>query len=282
MSDAPAANAAQIDYWNATAGPTWAEFQNQLDRQLEPIGLAAIEALAPRSGERVLDIGCGCGASSLQIAARVGTSGKVVGIDISRPMLTVARARAAQAEDPRPEFREADAQTEDFGAGGFDAAFSRFGVMFFADPLAAFANIRRALKPGGRITFVCWRPFQDNPWMREPMEAAAPLLPPAPPMDPTAPGPFAFADAERVRSILAGAGFAEIAIEPFDARIGAGDVEQTLNLSFRVGPLGAALRENPGQAEAVAAAVRAVLARYLTADGVRMPAATWIVRARTA
>jgi len=192
----------------------------------------------------------------------------------------VARGRATPGAAARPDFRQADAQTDDLGHGAFDAAFSRFGVMFFADPVAAFANIRRALKPGGRLGFVCWRPLFENPWMLEPMQAALPFLPPPPPMDPTAPGPFAFADAERVRGILAGAGFSAIQIEPFDTRIGGSSVEQTLTLAFRVGPLGAALREHPELAEQVAEAVRARLAPYDTPGGVLMPAATWIVQAR--
>ena len=280
MSDTQTSNAAQIEYWNATAGPVWVQFQEQLDRQIEPLGLEAIRTLAPAPGERVMDIGCGCGQSTMELAARVGPSGAVVGIDISEPMLDVARGRPAPAASPPPSFRQADAQAEDLGQGAFDAAFSRFGVMFFADPVAAFANIRRALKPGGRLGFVCWRPLLENSWMLEPMLAALPYLPPLPPPDPTAPGPFAFADAERVRGILAGAGFSAVRIEPFDMRIGGSSVEQTLTLAFRVGPLGAALRENPGLADTVAGAIRAKLAEYDTPSGVLMPAAVWIVQAR--
>ena len=280
MSDTQTSNAAQIEYWNATAGPVWVQFQEQLDRQIEPLGLEAIRTLAPAPGERVMDIGCGCGQSTMELAARVGPSGAVIGIDISEPMLAVARGRPAPAASPPPSFRQADAQAEDLGQGAFDAAFSRFGVMFFADPVAAFANIRRALKPGGRLGFVCWRPLLENSWMLEPMLAALPYLPPLPPPDPTAPGPFAFADAERVRGILAGAGFSAVRIEPFDMRIGGSSVEQTLTLAFRVGPLGAALRENPGLADTVAGAIRAKLAEYDTPSGVLMPAAVWIVQAR--
>ena len=274
------ANAAQIDYWNAVAGETWVRFQEQLDRQLEPLGLEAIRALAPAEGERIIDIGCGCGQSSLELSTRVGPAGRVLGVDISTPMLEIARRRPAPVAAAQAEFRQIDAQTGELGSAVFDAAFSRFGVMFFADPVAAFGNIAGALTPGGRLGFVCWRPFQDNPWMRAPMEAAMALLPPLPPPDPTAPGPFAFADPDRVRAILAEAGFNDISITPFDALIGGGDVDQTLNLTFRVGPLGAALREHPGSADAVAGAVRKVLLGYQTPDGVLMPAAVWIVTAR--
>ena len=273
-------NADQIEYWNASAGPTWVQFQAQLDRQLKPLGDEAIRILAPRTGERMLDIGCGCGETSLDLATHAGFAGAVVGVDISEPMLAVARARAGPAGAARPEFRRVDAQTGDLGAGVFDAVFSRFGVMFFADPAAAFANIRKALKPDARLTFVCWRPFGENLWMRIPMEAAASFLPPTPPPDPAAPGPFAFADPDRVRGILGDAGFRDIAINPFDARIGGSDLDQTVQLTFRVGPLGAALRENPDLTPKVTEAVRKAVEPYITPEGARMPAAVWIVSAR--
>jgi SAM-dependent methyltransferase len=275
-------NDAQIDYWNTSAGETWVERQALLDRQLAVLGLEAQRALAPAAGERILDIGCGCGETTLQLAARVGRSGAAVGVDVSGPMLEVARRRPAPQGSARPEFRQADAQTADLGRAAFDAAFSRFGVMFFADPPAAFANIRSALKPCGRLAFVCWRAFQDNPWMQAPMAAAAPLLPPLPPVDPTAPGPFAFADDSRVRAILTEAGFADIAIAPFDTEIGGSSVEETVNLTLRVGPLGRILREIPDMTEAVVGAVRGAIEPYDTGAGVFMPAAVWIVGARNA
>ncbi|MGL4543820.1 MAG: class I SAM-dependent methyltransferase, partial [Polymorphobacter sp.] len=244
MADTPPpANAEQIDYWNAKAGETWARFQEQLDRQIAPLGAAGIRALAPQPGERILDIGCGCGATTLALAAEVAPGGSVLGLDISQPMLDVARRRAAGVANVA--FREADAQTDDFGRGGFDAIFSRFGVMFFADPQAAFANIATKLAPGGRLTFVCWRPLVENDWMRVPLAAALPLLPPLPPPDPLAPGPFAFADPDRVRALLTGAGWHSVNVEPWDADIGSGDLDATVDLTFRVGPLGMALREFP-------------------------------------
>ena len=276
----PTSNAAQVDYWNTAAGAVWVQHQEQLDRQIVSLGREAMRVLAPAAGERILDVGCGCGQSTLEIAALVGPSGAVVGADISAPMLEVASHRPAPHGAARPYFRRVDAQTGDLGGAAFDAVFSRFGVMFFGDPPAAFRNIRAALRPGGRLGFVCWRPWLDNPWMRGPMEAAQPFLPPQSPMDPLAPGPFAFADAGRVRSILEASGFGSIAIEPFDTRIGGSTVEETLNLSFRVGPLGAALRERPDLAEVVSGAVREVLKAHETPDGVLMPAAVWIVQAR--
>lgn len=277
MTDAPAANAAQIDYWNAKAGETWARFQEALDRQIAPLGDAGIRALAPRAGERILDIGSGCGQTSLALAQAVGRGGSVLGLDISQPMLEVARGRAK--DQPNLAFREADAQSDDFGQASFDAVYSRFGVMFFADPVAAFANIATKLVPGGRLTFVCWRPLAENDWMLVPLTAALPLLPPLPSSDPLAPGPFAFADPERVTAILEAAGWHSVHIVPWDEQIGSGGLDATVDLTFRVGPLGMALRENPERVPAVAAAVREALARFDGPEGVKLHAAVWIVQA---
>ena len=283
MSDAgnPVPNAAQVDYWNAIPGQTWARYHEALDRQIAPLGSAALRRLALIPGERVLDVGCGCGHTTLEIAARVGTAGVVTGVDVSAPMLDIARRRPLPAAAGRVEFRQADAQTADLEPSAYDAAYSRFGVMFFSDPVAAFANLRASLKPRGRMSFVCWRPLETNPWLLEPLQAARRYLAPATPTDPDAPGPFAFADDARVRSILSDARFEDIEIHPFDAQIGGATLEETVQLALRVGPLGAALREQPPAAELVADAVRTVLSRYSTPSGVRMPAAVWIVSART-
>jgi SAM-dependent methyltransferase len=279
MSEAP--NAAQAEFWNQTAGPTWVQLQEQLDRQIEGVGLEAMRVLRPEPGERVLDVGCGCGQTTLELAARVGDSGAATGVDISAPMLEVARARTVPKGAATPHFHELDVQTADLGRAAFDAAFSRFGVMFFADPAAAFANIRGALRPSGRLAFVCWRSVAENPIMSAPAAAAAPFLPPSPPSDPTAPGPFAFADPDRVRGILSQAGLTDIAIDPFDTPMGGSDLEKTVALTFRIGPLGAALRERPELAGVVEGAVRSMLEKYVTPSGVFLPAAVWIVQART-
>ena len=281
MSDlqSQSANAAQIDYWNRTAGQTWVQYQEQLDRQIEPLGREGLKVLNPSVGERILDVGCGCGQTTLKIAETVEASGTVTGVDISAPMLAVARARPVLAGAAPPTFLECDAQTAELGEDVYDAIFSRFGVMFFSDPIAAFKNLHRALKPRGRLTFVCWRPFQDNLWMRLPMEAARPFLPAPTPTDPAAPGPFAFADAERVRSILGRAGFTGISIQPFDMAIGGSPLDQTVELTFRVGPLASILREQPELRPDVEEAVKAAVSAYQTPQGVLMPAAVWIVSA---
>jgi SAM-dependent methyltransferase len=217
--------------------------------------------------------------TSFALAERVGLSGAVLGVDISEVMLAVARQRAPAPGSASPSISLADAQTDDLGEAAFDGVFSRFGVMFFSDPVAAFANIRRALKPSGRLVFVCWRSIDENLWMRVPMDAAIPHLPPLPFSDPMAPGPFGFVDPARVRGILTAAGFASVQIAPFDACIGSGDLDATLALTLRVGPLARALRENPDHVLAALDVVRAALAAYVTLEGVLMPAAVWIVGA---
>ena len=273
------ANAAQVAYWNDTAGRTWADLQDRIDRQIRPLGLAAMDRLAPAPGEQVLDVGCGCGDTSLELARRVGPEGGVLGLDISAPMLEVARGRAVASGAPNLDFQEADAQTASL-PDDRDAVFSRFGVMFFADPAAAFGNLRRSLRPGGRLAFVCWRPLAENLWMRLPAEAAAGLVPPAPPPEPGTPGPFAFADPDRVRGILAEAGFTGIDISPHDEAIGGLDLEGTVEMSFRVGPLGAILRERPDLAPLLRERVREAVSPWLHGDAVYMPSATWMVGAR--
>ena len=280
MADDNGPNADQATYWNDSAGPVWVEMQDTLDRELRPLGVAAMAALGPATGERIIDIGCGCGETSLDLARRVGPSGSVLGADLSAPMLGVARERARAAGLAQAAFVQADAQVYAFEPA--DAVFSRFGVMFFDDPPAAFANLRKALKPGGRIAFVCWRAAADNAVMTLPAVAARPFLPEpsGPPPDPHAPGPFAFADRARLEGILGSAGFTDVKIAPHDEDLWVGGVEETTQLSLRIGPLGAALRENPHLRDTVIGAVGEALSKHLTPEGVRLASATWIVTAR--
>jgi SAM-dependent methyltransferase len=271
-------NAAQVAYWNAGAGPIWVALQDDLDAQLHDLGLAAMAALDVRGDERLIDIGCGCGDTTMELARRVGGGGAVLGADISAPMLDVARRRANELGLGWARFIEADAQVHDFEPA--DAAFSRFGVMFFADPTAAFANIRKALAPRGRLGFVCWRAMAENHWMGLPLAAVQSLLPATPPPPADAPGPFAFADRDRLSRILAGAGFTQVAIEPHDQAIGQHDLESAVRTTMNMGPIGAALRENPQLRAPISEAVRSALAPHAGPGGVKLPSATWIVTAR--
>lgn len=286
MSEARTANAEQITYWNEVSGPKWAELGDVIDAQIAPVGLVAMDAAEPGRGERVLDIGCGCGQTTVELARRVGPEGRVLGVDVSGPMLADAQRRAAEAEDASIGFVQADAQTHAFEPGAFDLAFSRFGVMFFEDPAAAFANLLSALRPGGRLVFACWQEIGRNPWMLVPAAAAAKHVEIPRPSDPTAPGPFAFADPERVGGLIGAGGFADYEATPIERKltIGAGrGMDRIVDFLMQMGPAGAALRqaEDP---EAVAAAVKAsmteVLEPYYDGDGVVMDAAAWLVSAR--
>lgn len=258
----------------------WAEVRESLELQLAPLGRRALAALAARPGESILDIGCGGGATTLELARAVAPDGTVVGVDLSTAVLAFAQ-RAARG-CARVRFVHADAQVFPFEPAAFDAAFSRFGVMFFADPTAAFTNIRRSLRPCGRLSFVCWRALEENPLDIVPLRAASAHLPPQPAHDTDAPGPFAFADPDRVRSILQQAGFGEIDITGRDELVGSANLDTMLAICSRVGALGRILRENPELRTAVLPAVRSALAAYDGPDGVKLNAATWVVTARAA
>jgi SAM-dependent methyltransferase len=260
----------QRTYWNSEAGETWAREAARLEAMLEPIGKAGIEALAVKPGEHVLDVGCGAGATSRTLTA---AGARVTGIDISAPILALA-----QAAGGGPSYHLADAGADPL-PGPFDALFSRFGVMFFADPVAAFAHMRGAMRPGGRMACVCWRGLLENDWAREPLAAALPYLAPPAQPDPHAPGPFAFADPERTRSILTEAGWREISLEPLTLpyRVGA-DTEDALSLMLKIGPLGKLLREQPEAAPKAIPALQALIDRHAGPDGVTFTAACWLVR----
>lgn len=285
--DSARPNEQQIRDWNGAIGERWTTNQDSLDSLLQDFADATLASARLQPGEHVLDIGCGCGATTLAAAARVGKDGLALGIDISAIMLERARARAADTANTA-RFLEADASAEIPEGAPFDALISRFGVMFFEAPTAAFANLIKALKPGGRLVFVCWRAAIENIWMSLPLDAARPALPPLAPAIPDAPGPFAFARRERIAAILEGAGFTGIEIAPLDTMItlaaGASPAEAAsiaVTRSVQLGPLAAALREQPEEIRnAALALVQAKLESVATPAGVALPAATWLVTAR--
>jgi SAM-dependent methyltransferase len=278
-------NAEQIRYWNETAGPKWVALHDTINRQILPLGELAMDLAAVKSGDHILDVGCGCGVTTIELARRCAPHGTATGVDLSAVMLERARDTARDAGVTNARFENADAQTHSFQPAALDVLFSRFGVMFFADPPAAFSNLHRALKGGGRLAFVCWRSLQENPWMLVPLMAAAQHVSlPAPPA-PGAPGPFAFADSERVRAILTAAGFRDIGLEPVTTTLcigGSSKIEETVDFLMQMGPAAAALREaDPAVQPTVAAAIgAALLPYYVEGVGVRMEGAAWIVTAR--
>ncbi len=283
-TEASGPNAEQIRYWNEVSGPKWVAVHRLLDAQIGPLGERTMQRAAVARDERVLDVGCGCGTTTVELGRRVGPGGRVLGIDVSAVMLEVAHAAAASAELPQVSFTRTDAQTHAFEPESFDLLFSRFGVMFFAHPTDAFANLRRALRPGGRVAFVCWQEMTSNPWMSVPLLAALQHVPlPAPP-PPDAPGPFAFADPARVRGILEGAGFAEVELESANERLAVGGgqtLEASVGLVMQLGPLGAALRDaDQATRERVMRAVHDAVAPHWTPQGLVMDSAAWIVSAR--
>ena len=274
-------NADQVKYWNETTGTKWVALHDLINAQIQPLGLQAMERAGIAVGEHALDIGCGCGGTTLELARRVGATGAVTGVDISAVMLRRAAEVAAAGGVSNVRFVNADAQTHAFTAHSFDLAFSRFGVMFFAQPQAAFANICKALRPGGRLAFVAWQAVHLNPWMFVPMAAAAQHITIPLPATPDAPGPFAFADVDRVRGILSAAGFVDLAFEELNDTLligGGADLDQTVDFLLQMGPTAAAMREaGTGVLGAVTSAIREALKPYATAGGVRMQGAAWIV-----
>jgi len=281
--EASGPNAEQITYWNQTAGPKWVALEEVLDAQIRGLGEPAMDGIGIRHGERVLDVGCGTGQTSLELARRVGPDGRVTGLDISAPMLGRARDRARAAGASNVAFVAADVQTHRFEPSSADVAFSRFGIMFFADPAAAFTNLHGALRPGGRLGFVCWQALPDNPWMAVPVMAAAQHITIPIPASLDAPGPFAFANAKRVRAILERAGFGDVEFTDQRATLtvgGRGPLEQAVGFILQMGPAAATIRDaTPEIRETVAAAVREALAPYHTPEGVRMSSASWVVTA---
>ncbi len=267
--------------WNGTIGTYWVNRQDSFDAVLAPVGDAAIARAGVKSGDRVIDVGCGCGTTTIELARKTGPRGHVLGIDISKPMLSRAAARIPPGRSI--EFVEADATTYAFRAASYDVLFSRVGAMFFPDPVPAFTNMRRALRPGGRISLACIRTAQENPYLTVPLAAAQKHVPPRPRPGPEDPGLFSFANEERVRRILGAAGFVSIALEAFDAELdiaGGRGLDAAVETSIELGPTGSLLVGQPQDTRAAAAAsVRETLTPYLRGTGVWLRGSFWIVTA---
>lgn len=270
-------------FWKEEGGDKWVENIDLLERQLGPLTEALLERCAAAGGESVLDVGCGGGPTSITLAQQVGTDGSVLGVDISETILDVARRRGGGIDNLS--FRVADAGREDLGHGSYDLVTSRFGVMFFSRPQAAFENLRRHLAPGGRLVFMCWRTFEENPWMTVPAEAAFSVLPrPEPPPgepDPDAPGPFSLGERERLEVLLDAAGFTDVRLEAVDRGMHMGNLDEAGHMATQIGPAAQPLKDAPeAQREAAIAAIREALREFEAAGQVVVPSAGWIVAAR--
>jgi len=273
------ANGEQATMWNGVAGHAWVETQALLDRVLEPFEKLLTEAVAASAPARLLDVGCGTGATTIAAARRIGSAGRCLGVDISQPMIEAARAKAHSAGVPA-EFVRADAQTHAFDRARFDMIISRFGVMFFDDTVEAFANLRRAATDDAELRLFVYRTPAENPFMLTAERAAAPLLPSMPARDPDAPGQFVFADPRHVERILADGGWTDVDIQPVDVacRFPEGELVRWFT---QLGPLGRVLNETDEHTRAqIVAAVRAAFDPYVHGDEVRFDAACWQIVAR--
>jgi len=270
---------AQAALWNGPAGHAWVDGQVLLDRLYLPFQERLLEAVIAAAPQSVLDVGCGTGSTTLAIARALGSGANVTGVDISAPMIDAATTRAAK-EGAAARFICADAQAHGFEPASVDMIVSRFGVMFFADPAGAFANLRRAARPVARLACVAWRSVAENPFMTEAERAAAPLLPDLPPRRPDLPGQFAFADRERVQGILATAGWHDVDILPLDVTCRMSEAD-LLAYVGRLGPVGIALRVADAHTRArVMTAVRAAFDPYVRDGECRFTAACWLIGAR--
>ncbi len=269
-------NEAQKEFWNGSAGDVWVEAQGVMDYMLAPLSDATIAAAAPQSNEKIIDVGCGCGATTLAIAE---SGASVWGVDISEPMVARARDRAVDLDNIS--FSVADASLVKY-APEHHLIFSRFGVMFFDDPEAAFSNLRSALVQGGRLTFVCWQSPKQNPFMSVAGKAVRRYMPESEQRDPREPGPFAFADRSWIIEILGRAGFSDIVITSLTPDLTLGKtLDESMYFQTRVGPVARVLAELDESLQVKAKqAVQEALSEYVTDAGVILPSAAWLVQAK--
>ncbi|WP_433265841.1 class I SAM-dependent methyltransferase [Micromonospora vinacea] len=286
MADTASLRSRNAAFW-AGAAAGWIRHADRQDEVGRPLGAPAMDRLAARQGERILDVGCGCGGTTAELATAVGETGAAVGVDLAEAMVTTARQRFRPDRYPGIQFHVADIETVDVLPGGpFDAAFSRMTLMLLADPVAGCATIRRSLRTGGRLAATVFRDGSVNPWLSAAMLGAAPHLGPLPPLPVgDEPGPHSFADPARLARVLTSAGFTAVTISECDVALEApDDADAVAEWLIEVGPAGAAYRISPPdrQASARAGAVR-LLDRFRgPGGGHRLPAGLWVVTATAA
>ena len=273
-------NSDQIAYWNGPVGETWAQRQAQMDAAMADISSRLIEAVDPQVGDRIVDIGCGSGATTLAYAEAAGETGAVLGVDVSKPLIRLAKDRAADA-GLLARFIVSDAATHPFETRSYDLIASRFGVMFFVDPIAAFTNFQTALKPDGRLVFVCWRSVAENPFAKIPLMAGRAAAPQVEGPKPRAPGPFAFAEQDYLAEVLRQAGF-DASIARLDATFTIGPTANAAAQQMVEGGFAARFAAELDDAGVVALrqVIEAEYVRFETSKGVVCPAACWLVTAR--
>ncbi|HEY5208331.1 MAG TPA: methyltransferase domain-containing protein [Stellaceae bacterium] len=269
----------QVTYWSGAGGNRWVDESARTEIMLARVASLLFTHAKARPGETVLDVGCGLGPTTIELARQVGPNGRVIGLDVSPAMIALARKRAVGLDNI--DFIADDATGHAFGAPFADILFSRFGVMFFGDPTAGFTNLRKALKPEGRVVFACWRKLNENQWMLTPLMAAYEHVPRLPSANADEPGPFSFADPDRVTRILTEAGFAKPRFTPadlaFDVAGGAG-LDAAVRQTMTIGATSRALQDQPDSVRAaVAASIRAALAPHQKGQSVELPGAIWIV-----
>ncbi len=277
------ANDAQAEYWNSKQGQNWVTFQSDLDTLLGSVTSQLIAAVKPQAGQKIVDLGCGAGASTFEFAELIAPGGKIHGIDVSEPLITRARQRQQELSADNVSFAIADAQEQQLGSGDYDVAVSRFGVMFFSDTEKAFRNIAGCIRPGGRLVFAAWAGPEHNPWFSLPQEAAAEHLGPAEPADPHAPGPLAFRDADRVIGILQDTGLTDCQSVQVEIDLHhPGGLKPVLQIAPHVGPVARMLKAKNGTAEDLSAIMNTIAKRFepfLCNDGIRIPAAVHVFSA---
>src|SRR5712671_3805412 len=277
------ANAAQRRYWNTVAGPRWVAAPGFRERRNQESTALLLARLGITGGESVLEIGCGTGALTVPLAAAVGEHGSVIAVDISEPMLEVARQRVAERALRNVTLLLGDAQVFEFEPLAFDLATSRMGVMFFADPAAAFRNIKGALRPGGRLVFACWAPLAENRHWLISYDIALRHLGPPGPLPAHEPGPLAFGDPDYIRRVLAAAGFAEIAVERAHPTIIGGNPAEEARQALMMGPTARLIEEKkPAEAtrQAIAREIEAAFAAEASCGPIRLAATIFLVAAR--
>ena len=276
-------NVEQRRRWDEEEGEHWVAEAERFDRMLAPYGDQIIAGLSPEPGEQVLDVGCGNGALSLDVAARVGPNGGVLGLDLSGPMLSLARSRAAERGLGTVRFEQSDAQVHDFGDTRFDAVTSRFGVMFFEDPVAAFANLRSGVRSGGRMAFACWRSLLENDWLMVPAATLLEFVPMPEMPPPGGPGPFGLADPDQTRSRLTDAGWTDVELEPFEVRQWLADDPASVVNFLRRSEMAKTMLGDADEETASKAwnAVETMLAEHTDDDGVHLTGRAWLVTAKS-